>query len=67
MVEVPSAQDRVTANATPAEAIAWTNADSLVARERERRRETSERENTVEARILLRLFEKQMPICDDWC
>lgn len=31
MVDVPSAQERVTANATPAEAIAWTNADSLVA------------------------------------
>lgn len=46
MVEVPSAQDRVTANATPAEAIAWTNADSLVARERETCREISERENT---------------------
>lgn len=41
MVDVPSAQERVTANATPAEAMAWTNADSLVAegegkRERER-------------------------------
>lgn len=31
MVDVPSAQERVTANATPAEAMAWTNADSLVA------------------------------------
>lgn len=31
MVDVPSAQERVTANATPAEAIAWTNADSRVA------------------------------------
>lgn len=31
MVDVPSAQERVTANATPAEAMAWTNADSRVA------------------------------------
>ncbi|TNN84600.1 hypothetical protein EYF80_005015 [Liparis tanakae] len=29
MVDVPSAQERVTANATPADAMAWTNADSL--------------------------------------
>lgn len=34
MVDVPSAQERVTANATPAEAIAWTNADSRVAERR---------------------------------
>lgn len=33
MVAEPSEQARVTANATPAEAIAWTNADSLVAME----------------------------------
>lgn len=48
MVDVPSAHERVTANATPADAMAWTNADSLVAeiktdrvkkkRERERNR-----------------------------
>ncbi|RMC04647.1 hypothetical protein DUI87_17815 [Hirundo rustica rustica] len=31
MVAEPSAQDLVTANATPAEAMAWTKADSLVA------------------------------------
>lgn len=31
MVDVPSAQERVTAYATPAEAMAWTNADSRVA------------------------------------
>lgn len=37
MVDVPSAQERVTANATPAEAMAWTNADSRVA---ERQMET---------------------------
>lgn len=49
MVEVPSAQERVTANATPAEAIAWTKADSLVAREmeREREREKQGKENTA--------------------
>lgn len=39
MVDVPSAQERVTANATPAEAMAWTNADSLVAGG-DRRRQT---------------------------
>lgn len=33
MVEVPSAQERVTAKATPAEAMAWTKADSRVAAE----------------------------------
>lgn len=48
MVEVPSAQDRVTANATPAEAIAWTNADSLVAKEREKRKgKKREKENCI--------------------
>ena len=31
MVDVPSAQERVTAYATPAEAMAWTKADSRVA------------------------------------
>lgn len=31
MVAEPSAQDLVTAKATPAEAMAWTKADSLVA------------------------------------
>ncbi len=47
MVDVPSAQERVTANATPAEAIAWTNADSLVA-ERDRGRQTERhREKSV--------------------
>lgn len=34
IVDVPSAHDRVTANATPADAMAWTNADSLVARKK---------------------------------
>lgn len=54
MVEVPSAQERVTANATPAEAIAWTKADSLVAREmeRERERETREREHCISENTL---------------
>lgn len=33
MVEVPSAQERVTAKATPAEAMACTKADSRVAAE----------------------------------
>ncbi len=33
MVTEPSEQARVTPNATPAEAIAWTNADSRVAME----------------------------------
>lgn len=37
MVDVPSAQERVTAKATPAEAMAWTNADSLVAKADKRR------------------------------
>lgn len=36
MVTEPSEQARVTANATPAEAIAWTNADSRVAMEVDR-------------------------------
>lgn len=43
MVDVPSAQERVTANATPADAMAWTNADSRVAEreiEGDRKRET---------------------------
>lgn len=44
MVDVPSAQERVTAKATPAEAMAWTNADSLVAEgDKRRRRESGER------------------------
>lgn len=54
MVEVPSAQERVTANATPAEAIAWTKADSLVAREMEREseREKREREHCISENTL---------------
>lgn len=46
MVDVPSAQERVTAYATPADAMAWTNADSRVAEtdktktDRKRERET---------------------------
>lgn len=44
MVDVPSAQERVTANATPAEAMAWTNADSLVAERDGWRRREGERD-----------------------
>lgn len=39
MVEVPSAQERVTAKATPAEAMACTKADSRVAVGREEGRQ----------------------------
>ena len=35
MVDVPSAQERVTAKATPADAMAWTKADSRVAGNKE--------------------------------
>lgn len=38
MAADPSAQDRVTAKATPAEAMAWTKADSRVAAEEGDRR-----------------------------
>lgn len=35
MVDVPSAQERVTAKATPADAMAWTKADSRVAADKQ--------------------------------
>lgn len=47
MVDVPSAQERVTAKATPAEAMAWTKADSLVA-------ETETEGQSVEVQHLVR-------------
>lgn len=43
MVDVPSAQERVTANATPAEAMAWTKADSRVAETDEMKTDRKER------------------------
>lgn len=38
MVDVPSAQERVTAKATPADAMAWTKADSRVAADKQSHR-----------------------------
>lgn len=57
MVDVPSAHERVTANATPAEAIAWTNADSLVA-ERDGRRQT-ERQRKGEGKEVCQSYGKR--------
>lgn len=43
MVDVPSAQERVTAYATPAEAMAWTKADSRVAETGQKKKEKKEK------------------------
>lgn len=55
MVDVPSAQERVTAKATPAEAMAWTKADSRVAEEGRKEKKRGAQVGITEGNIAVKV------------